>query len=399
MHVPGLQFFPTKSLYEASNSSNQRDTIYQQAFTYNSETDLPSKAYLVIPLNKLIEPDETDNPDKKFNSILVSGYVSFTSGISDEFILKFVHSFVTDWNIYSINNPISYDSDLQDYFFPSQNTNLANAWSPSGAAANWVNGASNVDEIWDIDNYPDYTPTGWSCDVGESPSGNTGPSGGVDVNGNPSFSPLTSQKYLYVECSGVFNIDHVMVTRTPGVNYSVAMLDNISNNLNLKFYVHGFSTTYAEMGDLEIYISPDFPTTKQNSTLLYTITPPGGGGDVEFNQTSNSSQYQEILISLNAYKEVNDVFYIYFVSNRTSGYRGDMAIDGIQIIEENDNNLNFEKSFSYQVSPEIANGAILEDSGITIDSQETDFTDSNILFLLSPPEGKEIYIKGSYLLM
>lgn len=403
MHVPGLQYFPTKSLYTAEEGPSQRDVIYQQAFTFNSDYSTTAnsgqKVYLTVPLNKFIEVDETSNPDKKFNTIIVSGYAAITA-MNDSTVIKFVHTFVTDWNLYVLNNIISYTGDSQNYFFPGQNTNTSNAWSPIGLASNWVNGATNViggaGGTWDEDG---NTPVGWSCRDDDTGSSQTGPSGGVDVNGNPPFSPLSSQKYLFVECTG-FNSGYVMITRTPGVNYSQAMLNSVTNNLTLSFYVHGYSTQYSNMGNLGVYISPTFPTNKNGCNLLHTVTPPGLGGDTEFNQTTHSSPYQKIEISLNAYKNIDSIFYIYFVSNRTESYRGDMAIDGVQIIESNPNNFNFEKSFSFQESVgNASNSSPVLSNNIIPTSVNGNFTDTKVNFLFQNPAGKALYIKGSYLLM
>lgn len=401
MHVAGLQYFPTRSLYQATEYSDARDIIYQQAFTFNSEysttVNSGQKVYLTIPLNELVGIDETSNPDKKFNMIIVSGYAAISS-MNDATVTKFVHTFVTDWNLYAIDTIISYNSDEQSYFFTGQNDNVTNNWSPSGGASNWVNGSSNVigGTSWDALN---YTPVGWSCKGGSTGSGGTGPSGGVDINGNPPFSPTsdTSNKYLFVECTG-FNTGYIMIARTPGVNYTTAML-NVANNLILEFYVHGFSTQYSNMGDLKTYISPNWPTNELGATLLHTCTPPGGGGDLEFNQTSNSSPYQKVEINLNLYRTANIPYYIYFTSNRTTSYRGDMAIDGVSIKETNPDNFNFATSFQQNQSvgaasntdPVISNGVIVAGTG--------DYTNASINFLMQNPAGKALYIKGSYLLM
>lgn len=400
MHVPGLQYFPTRSLYQASEYSDARDIIYQQAFTFDSEYSTTqnsgTKVYLTIPLNELVGIDETSNPDKKFNMIIVSGYAAITA-MNDVTITKFVHTFVTDWNLYANDTIISYNSDEQSYFFTGQNDNTSNNWSPSGNASNWVNGAANVagGDGWDI---LDYTPVGWSCKDGTTGSGGTGPSGGVDINGNPPFSPTsdTSNKYLFVECTG-YNSSYIMIARSPGVNYNAAML-NTANNLTLEFYVHGFSTQYSNMGDLKTFISPFWPTIETGCELLHTCTPPGGGGDLEFNQTSNSSPYQKVEISLNNYRTVNSIYYIYFTSNRTTSYRGDIAIDGISIRETNPDNFNFATSFQQNQSvgaqgqdPAVSNGVIVSGNG--------DYTNAQINFLMQNPAGKALYIKGSYLLM
>ncbi len=399
MHVPGLQYFPTRSLYQATEYSDARDIIYQQAFTFNSgysqTIDSGIKQYLTIPLNELVKIDETSNPDKKFNMIIVSGYAS-TDSLSDVSVIKFVHTFVTDWNLYAIDTIISFNSDEQSYFFNSQNSNTVNNWSPSGNASNWVNGSANViNGVWDEES---DTPVGWSCTEQGTGSGGTGPSGGVDINGNPPFSPnpSTSNKYLFIECTG-FNTDYIMVARSPGVNYSTAML-NIANNLTLEFYVHGFSTDYSNMGDLATYISPSWPTNKNGCNLLHTCTPPGGGGDLEFNQTSNSSPYQKVEINLNPYKTSPSLYYIYFTSKRTTSFRGDIAIDGVSIKETNPDNFNFAQSFKQNQAVGALGSSPAASTGVKV-SGTGDYTDALVTFIMSNPSGKALYIKGSYLLM
>ena len=113
------------------------------------------------------------------------------------------------------------------------------------------------------------------------------------------------------------------VTRMPGFNFSTEML-NTGNDLNLKFWLHAFGT---QIGDLFIYIDTNDASNHSTATLIQSYTTFSGF-------TATSSDWQQQTISLNSYRGVDALHYIYFVYEGATGFRGDLAIDGVQLIEE-----------------------------------------------------------------
>ena len=59
----------------------------------------------------------------------------------------------------------------------------------------------------------------------------------------------------------------------------------------------------------------------------------GLGNDLDDDYSANSSVWVQKTISLNSYRSVNAVHYIYFVAQGGSGFRADLAVDSV-IIEE-----------------------------------------------------------------
>jgi len=342
MHASGILYFPTESLYQLTPNSGQFEGVYQGAFTYNSEnsTDAGSgiKRYLTVDLNQF-RVDDDDHLDKRYNCIIVTGYIIGDNPTNNDAV-KFTHSWVTDWNLIPpANDPVSANNG-NDFDYSFEGETIAATWSPTN---DWTNGASAVigGQAWTIPASSGIK--GWSSRSGNTSSGGTGPGGGVDINGNPPFSPASNLKYIYTEVSSGGN-NYTFVCCTPPINFTTQMVDNVSNTLKLKFHAHGYGS---QMGVLKVYISPNFPSNGGNSTELLQIGPAGtSGNDYDWSQTSVSSPYQEFDINLNAYKLTNVNHRIYFVYDDASGYQGDCAIDGVSIIETGPSFLNWDSQIT-----------------------------------------------------
>jgi hypothetical protein len=220
-------------------------------------------------------------------------------------------------NIAQPGNTILYELFYQ-FESESTQTSAGSDWSPGNS---WVNGSSATDgTYWGRDS--DKTVKGWNCDTGTTPSTNTGtgPNDGVDVSDGTHAS---TTKYLYTEVSsygGVGRHLYCFVTRMPVFN-SNNMLSS-GNNLDLKFWVHAYGSA---IGDLYVYI--DDATSSNHSSATELAAYESWSGFL-----NQSSVWQQKTISLNSYR--NDTnYYIYFVSQNATSYRGDLAIDGVQIIE------------------------------------------------------------------
>ena len=380
MNIPGILYIPTKSLDESTPNSSQFEVVVEKHFTFNSENSATPNGgvvtYLTIPLNELRVDDATYN-NKRYNAIVVNGYIISSPSLGNASGLKFYHSFVTDWNLQISPNNIS----LQN--FESQPENTDNNWSPAFGIG-WVNGTGAVNgTYWDGEN---NTVIGWSCKEGATTSGFTGPAGGVDLSGTtPPFAPLDGTgKYIYTESSSPYsNGSYVWVSRTQGINFSTAM-DSTSNNLKLIFYVHGFGT---QMGDLGIFIDTAASSNNGNATSLQVLN--------SFSQTSHSSPYTKIEIDLNSYRTVNSDHYIYFVYQGNTGFRGDLALDGVTFQEELLGTLNSANDFTQVTTPD-GNGLPINASTVSI--QNVTGNSPIINFKVQTPS-KDVYVKGSYLLM
>ena len=206
------------------------------------------------------------------------------------------------------------------YQFESESTQTSagSDWSPGNS---WVNGSSATDgTYWGRDS--DKTVKGWNCDAGTTPSSGTGtgPQGGVVVS---DASHNASTKYLYTEVSsygGVGRHLYCFVTRMPVFN-SDQMIDS-NNDLDLKFWVHAYGS---QIGDLYVYIDDATSSNHSNATELAAYESWSGF-------SSQGSDWQEKTISLNSYR--NDTnYYIYFVSQNATGFRGDLCVDAVKIIE------------------------------------------------------------------
>ena len=216
-----------------------------------------------------------------------------------------------------------YESLLYSFENQSRNTGTGD-WSVSAPMSDtpaWANGASVVDgTYWGLTS--NKIVKGWNLDSDSTPSGGTGPTGGATLPDGVISSAAGSDQYMYTESSSNRS-GYCFVCRTGAYNFSTLM-NNTSNNLDLEFFVHGYSST-SQMGDLFIYVDTATTSNNASATLIDSIT--------SFSQTSNSSNYTKITVSLDAYRTVNSDHYIYFVSQNGSGFRSDLAVDLVQIKE------------------------------------------------------------------
>tara|TARA_Y100001973_G_C5172408_1_gene319877 strand:- start:654 stop:1427 length:774 start_codon:yes stop_codon:yes gene_type:complete len=210
-----------------------------------------------------------------------------------------------------------------EYTFQDQTTQetAGQDWSPGGSCAQWKNGTDAVDgTYWEQPEDTNDVVKGWNCGYGSTGSPGTGPNGGVDTSDGTHES---AQRYIYTETSSNNSLK-CFVTRMPGSNFSTEMGDT-GNDLNLKFWVHAYSST-SQMSNLYVYIDTNTTSKHGTATLLQSYTSFSGF-------TTNSSVWQQQTISLNSYRAVNSIHYIYFVSQGGAGFRADLSIDSV-IIEE-----------------------------------------------------------------
>ena len=199
------------------------------------------------------------------------------------------------------------------YQFESESavTNTAD-WSPGN---DWVNGSSATDgTYWARDSNKNVK--GWNLDTGTTPSGSTGPNDGVDISDG---SHASGTKYMYTEVSSSRHV-YAFVARMPVFNSS-NMLDS-GNDLDLKFWVHAYGSA---IGDLYVYIHTAATANHASATELVAYESFSG-------YTATSSVWQQKTISLNSYRNGTN-YYIYFLSQNATSFRGDLAVDAVQIIE------------------------------------------------------------------
>ena len=129
---------------------------------------------------------------------------------------------------------------------------------------------------------------------------------------------------MYVEGTGVKD-DRVCVVRTPGFNFSTSMVDT-SNDLDLKFWLHQYSSVSGQGHNLYIYIDDASTSTHADATLLHSIT--------DFSEyNGHSAAWSQKTVSLNSYRAVDATHYIYFVADGATSFRCDIAIDNVQFLE------------------------------------------------------------------
>ena len=200
------------------------------------------------------------------------------------------------------------------YKFEGETTNTSPSgnWNPQNG---WVNGRSALDGIY-WGRTSNKTVKGWNCDSLTTPSSSTGANDGVSDDGSGYFNYNT--KYLYTEVSSSRYL-YCFLARTP----VIPTMSNTSNDLTLKFWVHAYGS---QIGDLYVYIDDATTSNHQNATELAAY-------ESWSNFTSQYSPYQQKTISLNNYRDNTTDYYIYFVSQNATGFRGDLCIDSVEIIE------------------------------------------------------------------
>jgi len=227
----------------------------------------------------------------------------------------------------------------KQYQFEDQTTQESqnSLWSPSNTAADWVNGVSAVTDAEASNAGTNWGKTatkqvrGWNCGQDSTSSSNTGPNGGVNTSDGSHDTSSDGDRYIYCEATtgtggsglSITAANRTWVTRMPGFNFSDEMLST-SNDLNLKFWLHAFGSN---IGDLFIYIDTNASSNHSTATLIQSYTSFSGF-------TANSSVWQQQTVSLNSYRTVDATHYIYFVMEGATGFRSDLAIDAVELIEE-----------------------------------------------------------------
>jgi len=421
--ITGLYLFPTMSHYpdgQVNLTGKQTPGIYQGAFTYNHAISNQANNsnfcnYLSIDLNEFVDisTNTYDGRFGAFNSIIVNGYIQPRTNLSNTDVIRFTQKFVTDY-AYSNNIDVDifgYNPDINSFTFSWMNNAVSSTsgdgWSPSDTMVNWKNGSDCVNgTYWDPN---ERTVVDWNCGYpGYSPSSQTGARGGVDLSN--SLIPNNGLKYAFTEASNITGLPNVAsrvwIMRSPGFNLSTLM-SNTSNDATLKFYVHGYSSNSTQ-SELSIFISDDTTATVSSATKLFDIGNSNQSPDLVYNQTTFSSPYQLVEISLNNYRTINSDHYIYFVAQGATSYRSDIAVDQMTIAESG-GGFNFESDFvEYQSFADNTNTPSLLSlvPSITVNntSGQTDFANPIVNFNLSFGnfyDGSNIdpYIKGTYLLM
>tara|TARA_B100001093_G_scaffold488970_1_gene526687 strand:+ start:2344 stop:3681 length:1338 start_codon:yes stop_codon:yes gene_type:complete len=207
---------------------------------------------------------------------------------------------------------------LGPYQFEDETTSENTQWSPGNY---WVNGSSAVNGTY-WGRTSNKTVVGWRLGYDSTPSGTTGPDGSVNTaDGTHEGTDADPKNYLFTETSSQLH-SRCHVTRMPVFNSSNMV--STGNNLNLLFWVHAYGS---QMGDLYVYIhTADTANHSSAVELAAYETLPGFSGQ--------SSVWQQKTISLNDYRDDTD-YYIYFVSQNATGFRADLAIDAVHILEGN----------------------------------------------------------------
>lgn len=255
---------------------------------------------------------------EKLNTI-ISGSVAKLDTVVGNTIAKFNSIIFTGA---TPPTPSLYSSTLWDFEDQTTQEGASSAWSPTLTHSDWVTGTSAVSTTyWGQPSGTTDTVRGWHLGFGTTTSGNTGPSGGYNGDGSGGHN-TSNGRYMYTETSSPNTSGKCFVSRTPGINYSTNM-DDTSNNLDLKFWLHAYGS---DMGDLYIYIDDATSSNHTNATLLQSYTSFTGF-------TANDSAWQEQTISLNSYRSLNNTYYIYFIYQNNTSFRGDLCIDNVQFVE------------------------------------------------------------------
>jgi len=206
----------------------------------------------------------------------------------------------------------------QLYQFEAQATQESafSSWVPSNG---WTNGTSAVSGTY-WGRTSNKTVKGWNLGTDGTPSGGTGPAGGVNTSTGGHATSSANDNYIYTEASSNRHL-YAFVARTPAFN--PINMQNSSNNLDLKFWVHGYGS---QIGDLYVYIDTSTTSNHTNATELAAYESFSG-------YSSNNSVWQEKTISLNSYRTGNQQYFIYFLSQNATGFAADIAVDAVHIIE------------------------------------------------------------------
>ena len=269
---------------------------------YYSESD-PVKL-LNLPGTSIVRVDNVPG-----NTIAKWGTVNFTAETPPA---------VTGYEslLYSYENQPTQESGTQNWAVST----------PMSTSPAWANGTTAVDgTYWGLTS--NKKVKGWNLGQDGTTSSSTGPTGGATLPDGVCSTATGEEKYMYTEGTGTLDLTSVylycFVCRTGGYNFSTLMNDT-SNNLDIEFFVHGYSSTNTGH-DLFVYIDTAATSNNTNATLLESIT--------SFSQSGDSSNYTKVTVSLNSYRTVSSDHYIYFVAQNGTTFRSDLAVDLVQIKE------------------------------------------------------------------
>ena len=288
--------------------------------------------------------------------------ISEVSGIANNAIAE-----VSGINFSQASNlSITWNFDDQTVATSTSATNPG--WVPSLTHSSWANGSAAVDNAngyWsgapgtpatNTNPSPGKASYGWRCDSNATSSASTGPLGALNAALNGTHDTGASTKYIFSETSGTLGTN-LNVCRTPGFTPRTDMADFTNNDLKLKFWLHAFGDS---VDYLRVYVDDAQSSNTSNAleyvkflgsysgtsagTGTYTMTASAGNHTTVSPTTltySNglSSLWIQVEISLNNLRGLNVPQYIYFVAAAKPGianqrFRGDIAIDHVQIIEE-----------------------------------------------------------------
>ena len=202
-------------------------------------------------------------------------------------------------------------------------TNPANDWIPSTAYATdgWVNGQSAINGTqWTTGR----SAKGMNADSATTPSGTTGPNGGMTAFDNGAIDASTTKRYLYKECTSGYNAyDHVV--RLPGFNFS-SVMSNTANNLRLIFWYHAYGSDITPT-IYNLWHDTSATSNANVGTLLNSLPSTGN------TMVSGAVPYIIQPINLNAYRTSGVVDYFYIIIPNMTSFRGDVAIDSVYFEE------------------------------------------------------------------
>ena len=214
-------------------------------------------------------------------------------------------------------------STIYDFNAQNAQTSPVSDWIPDSAYAadGWVNGNTSVNGT---EFRSGTVSKGLNCDYGTTPSGSTGPNGGMTSYTDGTIDTATTQRYLYKEASSSANLkDHV--GRTPGYNFSTLM-NSTANNLRMRFGYQAYGSNITP--DIyNIYVATTTTTNVASATLVATLAASGN------TMASGAVAYTIMDIDLNAYRTVNATHYFWINLPVGTSFRCDTAIDSVYFEE------------------------------------------------------------------
>lgn len=397
--VPGIEFATTHSYFDTTNGQAVGNyigmtNIKQHAFAYEESQDESgiTGQYLQVRLNDI---GSSTFINEKTNAIIVSGWVAAEDSQNDstgEDVVKFDHVFITNFRRYQ-NDTVHRLWSFEDQTPDNSQVTYPSAWSPSLTHSGWANGSNAVNgTYWE----GTVAVRAWPCRSIGTPSGGTGPSGGTDPNNE--FTPNSPLKYIYTEASGDRYKDDYVV-RTDRITIPSIMLDT-SNDIDLVFRYFNYSSTQGsnDRRQMRVYVDTSDTSNHSDADLIFDDIP-------SLTSTSTSPYFEEV-ISLNDYRTETNPIYIYIVlskgnvSDTSTDYKNDLAIDHVQIIERGgDIKVKYDSNFTSEVASG-PDGTLITSSSVEWQNSPDDSDpryDPTIKFRLFST--KKLYVRGTYLLM